>query len=122
MTLITDKIFENLDTLSLSNAEEVSAGWAKVIKEGEFWEKLFKKNVSSLLILIYAILVIVFVVLQVLQSYDWKVMKNCLNIAMAGVLSEDYIMEQHEYKKAFFLITQKLEVCNFNSELAGTFT
>lgn len=50
MKLITDQIFETLDIFSLSSAEEASVVWADVIEKGKFWEKLFKKNVSSILI------------------------------------------------------------------------
>jgi len=61
-------------------------------------------------------------VFQVIQSYDWKVMQNSLDIHMLGVLSnaEGDIIDHHEYKKACLLIAQKLEVCNLNSELART--
>ena len=41
-----DQIFEDLDILSLTSAEEASVVWADVIEEGKLWEKLFKKNVS----------------------------------------------------------------------------
>ena len=46
------KIFHSLDFKSLRNVEQVCKGWAELIEEWKVWEKLFKKNVSLLFVLV----------------------------------------------------------------------